>query len=262
MDEPQPPKRKRSGPPPSPFAVNALAVGHFLFAAVLIGGVMLNNTLEGSRLDQSLADSIGRIDSPQARTMQKSLERVATVKDGLHRHISLRAPASRWVHPLARTADVVLAILLIAAGVCLVQRQPMARPLSIAAAGLGLGSKFLLMAYLAVAEVPVAQKYAEPLYRMYPQETDLIRGVLAPIENGPAHQLWLAIYPLVVLAAMWHPGVRAALRPSRAAAPVPTGLPAAVRVEPLAPPPNAPLLTSVSAPADDPLEAMLQKKAF
>jgi hypothetical protein len=257
--------RYHAARPVSPFVIRALAIGHLAFAALLFGSAFLNNTFEGSDLDKNLAASIGKIDSPQARSMQKTLERTIQVKDGLRKHLASRLPSSVWVTSLNQTVDVALALLLAGAGICLLQRQPLARPLSLAFAGVCLTQKLLMMGYLSLAEVPAATKYFEPLLRMYPKEADLFQGILGPIASGPAYQLLFAIYPLVVLALMWQPGMATALATTAEPEPVrpPREVDVATRI---VPPLSSTVAKKVSpsqiASAIDPLEAMLNKKAF
>lgn len=255
-------KIKFASPPFSAFAVNAIAVGHFAFAALLLGGALVSSTLEGSDIDKNLASTIGRIDSAEARNMQKTLERTAVIKDGLNRHMVSRLPSIAWVKPLNQTIDVALALLVAGAGACLLQRQPLAQTLSIAFASVCLVQKVITAGYQALAEIPVAKKYFEPLLRMYPGDAGLFESILAPISNAPVYQLLLAVYPVVVLAMVWQPGMAAALEPPR----TPQRKPRPVLDTPTHAEPStayAPVHAVAPAPASvDPLEAMLQKKAF
>lgn len=254
MDD-QPLKHKSyDAPSVSPQTLRAIALGHFLFASFTFVALAIGNVVDGNGIDKNLAGAVANIDSPQAKKMKHILQRTGDIKESLQQHMSRRLPARRWVEPANQLVYVGLALLLLAAGSCVAQRRPLGRTLSLVFAGVCLTQQMIMMAWQQLAEVPTAGQYLEQLIRLYPNDGDLIRGILTPITNGPTFHLLIAVYPLCVLAIMLQPGVKELLSAQSGPADRSTELPITHRIA------MTPSSTTVASP--DPLEELLQRKTF
>jgi hypothetical protein len=237
-----------------PLTIRFLAIGHFTFAILILAFAFLNSAFESGSVDQGLITTLTAVDTPQSNALKRVVQRNSEVKDGLKKYLAGRLPSSTWVGPLSQTVDIGLAMLLFAAGSCLLQRRVLGRPLSIAFACICLGQKFLLIVYETSFEIPLIKKYFEPLMRMYPADANLFHGILDPMTNEPIYQLVLAVYPVVVLAVMLQAGAKTALTTSLAK---PEQLPEIPLPQPAMA--QMPVLQAVS---DDPLDALMQRKTF
>jgi hypothetical protein len=238
----------------SPLTIRFLVVGHFTFAVVVLAFAFVNGAVENGSVEQGLMKTLTAVDTQQALALKKTLQRTSDVKAGLNKFVAGRLPSSVWVNPLAQTVDIGLALLLVAAGTCLLQRHPLGRPLSLGFAAVCLTQKLGLIVYQMSGEIPLAKKYFEALFRMYPADTDLFNGILGPITNGPVYLMVVAVYPVIVLAVMLRPGAQAALTQSVNKTEQEPELPATQIVA---------LQMSVLQPVeDDPLAALMQRKTF
>lgn len=245
-------------PPPEPtigpLTIRFLAIGHFTFAILILAFAFLNSAFENGSVDQGLINTLTAVDTPQSNALKRIVQRTSEVKGGLKTYLAGRLPASKWVGPLSQTVDIGLALLLFAAGSCLLQHRPLGRPLSLVFATICLIQKLLLIGYSISFEIPLIKKYFEPLMRMYPADVNLFHGILDPMTNEPIYQLVLAVYPILVLAVMLQAGAKAALATPLA------------KAEPL---PEVPVSQSallqlpvLQATTDDPLNVLMQRKTF
>lgn len=244
----------KSTPAVSPFSIRAIAIGHFTFASLTLVILLLNGLFEGSGIDQSMAGALANVDTPQAQTMKRGLIRTAEIKEGLQQHLSRNVPSSKWIGPITQTVDIGLAIVLLAAGSCLMQKRPLGRILSITFAGICLAQKMITMAWEQLVQIPEARRYIEQIARLYPNDASLFHGILTPIANGPVYQILLAVYPLAVLAVMLQPGIQDLLSPEVPATDVPLEVASSQRI--------LPPMSSTKTPVPDPLEALLQRRTF
>lgn len=238
----------------SPLTIRFLAVGHFTFAVVVLAFAFVNGAVENGSVEQGLMKTLTAVDTQQALALKKTLQRTSEVKSGLNKFIAGRLPSSAWVNPLAQTVDIGLALLLFAAGTCLLQRHQLGRPLSLGFAAVSLTQKLGMIAYQLLGEIPLAKKYFEALFRMYPADADLFNGILGPITNGPIYLMVVAVYPVIVLAVMLRPGAQTALTQLANKTEPEPELPATQIVA---------LQMSMLQPVDeDPLAALMQRKTY
>lgn len=241
-------------PSVSPYTLRALAIAHYLYASFTFVALAIGNVVDGSGIDKELAGAVASINSPQAKSMKRTLQRTGDIKDSLKQHMSRQLPSSVWIEPANQTLNVSLAVLLLAAGSFLSQRRPIGRTLSLVFAAVCFAQQIGMMAWQQLAEIPTARQYLEQLIRLYPADVDIIRGILTPISNGPTFHLLIAVYPISVFALMVQPGVKELLNPAQPNNELPNDLPTAQRR-------IAPELGS-SSNGPDPLEALLQRKTF
>jgi hypothetical protein len=254
VDTPNFKTKSYAEPTVSPYTLRAVAIGHFLFAGLTIAVVAARSVLDGTNIDQSFAGAVAHIDSPQAQAIRAKLQRTADLKDSLQKHLNRQVPSRIWLEPMNQTVNVGLALLLLAAGSCLSQRRPLGQKLSFVFAGVCLVQQLGMMAWQHIAEVPAARQYLEQLMRLYPNDAELIRGILTPINNGPTFHLLVAAYPLCVLAVMVQPGIKTLLQPRSANEATTNKSPALCQLPTCQ-------LPSENIPAD-PLEALLHRKTF
>jgi hypothetical protein len=241
-------------PPSGLLTIRFLAIGHFTFAILTLAFAFLNNAFESGSVDQSLINTLTAVDTPQSNALKRVVQRSSEVKDGLKKYLNGRLPASKWIEPMSQTVDIGLAMLLFAAGSCLLQRRPLGRTLSLVFACICIAQKLLLIGYETTWAIPLTKKYFEPLMRMYPADANLFHGILDPMVNDPIYQFALAIYPVAVLIIMLRPGAKTALTAPSADSDLPAELSLSQSAMLQLPVPQV--------SADDPLSALMQRKTF
>jgi hypothetical protein len=161
LDAASSPRIPTPEPAIGPLTIRFLAIGHFTFAILTLAFVFLNNAFDSGSVDQGLINTLTAVDTPQSNALKKVVQRSSEVKDGLKKYVAGRLPSTTWVWPLSQTVDIGLALLLFAAGSCLLQRRSLGIPLSLIFAGVCLGQKLLLIVYETSFEIPVIKKYFE-----------------------------------------------------------------------------------------------------
>jgi hypothetical protein len=216
-------RRHRPEPPQANY-LRTLAFAHFALAGLSLLFHGFNNTVESSQADQRFAKALESVDNPQTQEMRKVLQRTLDLREGLRQHLAVRLPMSAWHGQADQLVEVITSLLLVAGGVALLRRQPVARELNLAYVIVSLGQKLFNLAYLCLFEVPISKAYLESILRLYPGDAPLIRGILDPLTTSPLYQVLFAAYPILVGALMLNPRVVAQLRPAEVPMPA-DGLP-------------------------------------
>jgi hypothetical protein len=213
----------RTYTPPEPSTLRALAFAHIVIAGVCLLSQMLQTSVDSSRVDRQVQHALKGVENEQVRAMANTLRRTIDIKDGLRDHLARKLPISQWHGQANQVVDLCTSLLLLAAGVALLKRRPIAWQLSLGYAGVSLLQKVFNVAYLGLLEVPAARAYLETLQRLHPQESGLIQAVLDPIASGPLYQLLFAVYPILVGVVMLQPQIRQRLQtPETSPAPPPS----------------------------------------
>lgn len=210
---PPPPASHKYRPAPEPTALRAVAYSGFVIAAASLLFHGFSGGIDSTQADQRFQKALAGVENSATQAMAGKLARSIDIRDGLRDHLARRLPMSRWHGQADQTAEFLTSVLLIAGGVAILKRQPVAVPLLLAYAGLSVAQKLFNAAYLGLYEVPLSRAYLESLMRLYPNDAPLIHGVLDPLTTGPLYQILFAAYPAFVAAVALRPSTRTLLQP-------------------------------------------------
>jgi hypothetical protein len=183
---------------PRPTAILVIAVLHFVF-----GGLgLLCDLCTGVQLAGGQAFTPGGTEGAQQQKFTKDFEA----------YVAEKVPYNQAVTITTLGFDVMLGILMIAAGVGLLQMQPWGRQLSIIYAVLSILVKVANIVYLWLVSIPVIVEFTKPLVNKGKEEAVIAQIIQTTAYVSGILPVIFMIYPLIVLIVMLRSSVAAAFR--------------------------------------------------
>src|SRR5579859_2899539 len=199
-------------PKQRPVAVLVIAILHFVGGGLGLCGQISNLALQGIGGAQAFSPpppatppgAMARPAPPDSNKIKKDIEAVLEQDVPFYRLYSIVLPVF----------DVILCIMMIAAGIGLLQLQPWGRSLSLAYAALSILLKLFATVYAVLFVVPAMGKAFDKILESVPQIAPVLSAIKIGMYATPFFALAMMIYPIVVIVLLTRPNVAKAFQPN------------------------------------------------